>query len=157
MDKYFIIFIVTILIISLGSYFLMETFPYGNYVRSETMGRLLPRERDRDSAVYNNLNGKNNREDDENNDQEVKYIATEADASNYIFDKSLHFPYGGFIYDRSYPVYLAKNLCPDDAPYWNTLDGTCIAVNSSGEITTPSTKFIEYTQTPSAIETPSTT
>jgi len=140
MDRYFIIFIGTILIISLSSYFLMETFPYGNYVRSETMGRTLPRERDRDVAVNNNLN----------NDQ-VEYIATEADASNYIFDNSLHFPYGGFIYDRSYPVYLAKNLCPDDAPYWNTLDGTCIAVSSSGEITTPSAKFIEYKESPSSI------
>lgn len=145
MDKYFIIFIGTILIISLGSYFLMETFPYGNYVRSETMGRQLPRERDRDTAVNNNLN-----EENENNDQ-VRYIATEADASNYIFDSSLHFPYGGFIYDRSYPVYLAKNLCPDDAPYWNTLDGTCIAVSSSGKITTPSAKFIEYKESPSSI------
>jgi hypothetical protein len=149
MDKHFIIFIATILIFTLSSYFFIETFPYGNYVRSETMGRLLPRERDRDIAIYNYLNGNNDRKDDESNDKEVVYIATEADASNYIFDDSQHFPYGGFIYNRSYPVYLAKNLCPDDAPYWNTLDGTCIAVNSTGEITTPSAKFIEYGQTPS--------
>jgi hypothetical protein len=153
MDKNFIILLGFLLIFSLSSYFFIETFPYGNYVRSETMGRLLPRERDRDVAIYNYLNRNNDRKDDEDNDKEIVYIATEADASDYIFDESLHFPYGGFIYDRSYPVYLAKNLCPDDAPYWNTLDGTGIAVSSSGEITTPSAKFIEYGQTPSKTET----
>jgi len=117
-----------------------ERFPYGNYTRSETLGRLLPRSRDRDTDKKYHLNTEeNNIDNEEKNDKEVSHIKLDHDESvesnNYIWDNTNHFPYGGYIYDRSYPVYLAKNICPPETPYYNTINGTCVAVDTP--ISTP--------------------
>jgi len=133
------IFIILILLVIYKSY---ERFPYGNYTRSNTLGRLLPRSRDRDTDKKYHLDTEeNNIDNEENNDKEVNHIKLDNDESvgsnNYIWDTN-HFPYGGYIYNRSYPVYLAKNICPPETPYYNTINGTCIAVDTPNTpISTP--------------------
>ena len=131
-----------------------ENFPYGSYTKSETLGRLLPRSRDRDTDTKYHLNTEeNNIENEEKNDAEVNHIQLNYDESinsnNYIWDSTNHFPYGGYIYDRSYPVYLAKNICPPETPYYNTINGLCIAV----DIPNKSTEISQLTNIPTDIPT----
>jgi hypothetical protein len=133
MDKYyFFIFIATLLIIIISIKYYSE-----KYVNGYT-GALLPRERDRDNNPFFYLSGKNNRSDDESNDQEVQHINLDEDSGHYIWNSYLNFPYGGYIYNSSYPVYMAKGICPDDKPYYNTIDGKCIYVDINIVKNTPS-------------------
>jgi hypothetical protein len=129
------IIIGAILLILLALYINSEHFPYGSYVQDSLTGRLLPRARDRDTNAKYHMNKKEDGTESNTNINRDEYerlnhIITDSDTGNYIWDSLHHFPYGGFIYDKSYPVYLAKNICPDDKPYYNTLDGTCISVNT---------------------------
>ena len=47
----------------------------------------------------------------------------------FVWNSYLNFPYGGYIYNSSYPVYLASNICPPEKPYYNSVDGQCIYVD----------------------------
>ena len=137
MDKLFFIFLGVLLFVIIFSQQFYENYPYGNYVRSNTMGKLLPRARDRDSnPLY--LNGANSRSDEEANDTEVQHIKLDEDTGNYVWNSYLDFPFGGYIYNSSYPVYIAKGICPDDKPYYNTINGQCIYVDIDIVKKTPS-------------------
>ena len=138
MDKNYFFIIFGILIIFILSRYYSEKYPNGSYVRSNTMGQLLPRSRDRDTNPAFQLSGKNDRPDDENNDKEVQHIKLDEDTGNYAWNSYLDFPYGGYIYNSSYPVYIAKGICPDDKPYYNTIDGQCIYVDIELVKKTPS-------------------
>jgi len=127
MNKNILIGVFIFSIILLFVYISSEHFPYGSYVQDELTGRLLPRARDRDTNDKYHL--ENNKKMNRDEYEKLNHIVTDSDTGNYIWDSTHHFPYGGFIYDKSYPVYLAKNICPEDKPYYNTLDGTCISVN----------------------------
>jgi len=127
------IIIGAILLILLVFYINSEHFPYGSYVQDKLTGRLLPRARDRDTNdKYHMSKKEDGTESNISRDEyeKLNHIITDSDTGNYIWDTAHHFPYGGFIYDKSYPVYLARNICPEDKPYYNTLDGTCISVNT---------------------------
>ena len=140
MDKhYFLLFLALLLIIAIllqQSY--SENFPYGSYTRSNTLGRLLPRARDRDTNPAFQVNGDNSRENEEANDKEVQHIYLDETSGNYVWNTYLNFPYGGYIYNSSYPVYLAKDICPDEKPYYNTLNGQCIFIDIKIIKNTPS-------------------
>jgi hypothetical protein len=130
MDKNYLYILIGALIffvILSRNYF--ELYPAAGYVRSETMGKLLPRARDRDTNPAFQLSGKNNRDHDESNDREVQHINLDETSGNYVWNSYLNFPYGGYIYNSSYPVYLASNICPPEKPYYNTIDGQCIFVD----------------------------
>lgn len=130
MDKYYLLLLITVLIyILIVIRIYSENYPYGSYVRSNTMGRLLPRARDRDTSTKFHLDGNNNRSDDEKNDKEVQHIKLDEESGNYIWNPYLNFPNGAYVYNSSYPVYLAKDICPEDKPYYNTIDGKCVYVD----------------------------
>jgi hypothetical protein len=131
MNKNILIGIFVVILIIGILYFSMENFPYGSYVQDSLSGRLLPRARDRDTNAKYHLDQNKNKDNKLNRDEyeKLNHIITDSDTGNYTWDPLHHFPYGGYIYDKSYPVYLAKNICPDDKPYYNTIDGTCIQVN----------------------------
>jgi hypothetical protein len=94
----------------------------GSYSRSNTYGRIIPRSRDRDEPEDNSKN-------DVNSIDEIQQIDTNLDTGNYQWNGNINFPYGGFIYKRTYPVYPAPNICSPDAPYYSTLEGKCIDVS----------------------------
>jgi hypothetical protein len=98
------------------------------------MGRLLPRSRDRDTNPVFQLNG----DQDKTEESEVQHILLDEDSGNYVWNPNLHFPNGAYVYNNSYPVYLAKGICPDDKPYYNTVDGQCIYVDIKVIKNTPS-------------------
>jgi len=130
MDKYyFTIFIFTLLFLTVAAHTYYENYPEAGYVRSNTLGRLLPRARDRDTDPKFQLSGKNDRSNDEENDKEVQHINLDETSGNYVWNSYLNFPYGGYIYNSSYPVYLASNICPPEKPYYNTVDGQCIYID----------------------------
>ncbi len=138
MDKnHLLIIIIGIFILFIIVSKIKENFPYGNYVRTTTMGRTLPRVRDRDNIIYN-ANGESNETENEdkylNENDEQNNLANQNDLiqkietenpTQYIWDGSYNFPYGGYYYDKSYPVYLAKEICPPEKPFYSTLDGKC--------------------------------
>lgn len=136
MDKhYFLLFLTSLLIMAiLLQQSCAETFPYGSYTRSNTMGRLLPRARDRDTNPAIQVN----KENQDENDPEMQHIYLDETSGNYIWNSYLNFPYGGYIYNSSYPVYLAKDICPEDKPYYNTLNGQCIFIDIRVIKNTPS-------------------
>jgi len=139
MDKNnFFIFLSILIFFTIMCHKYYENYPDGSYVRSNTMGRLLPRSRDRDTNPKFNLNGQNNRDQQDANDKEVQHIKLDEDTGNYVWNSYLNFPYGGYIYNSSYPVYIAKGICPDDKPYYNTIDGQCIYVDIDIVKKTPS-------------------
>jgi hypothetical protein len=103
----------------------VEPFAYANYKRNNFAGRLLPKKPNN----YPISTSKKIKMDDY---VKLHHIPTDnLHNKHYKWDSEHHFPYGGFIYDRSYPIYLASNICPEDAPYYNTIDGTCIQVDPS--------------------------
>jgi hypothetical protein len=125
MDKYnFFILLGGLVLITIMLHQYIETYPNGSYVRSNTIGKLLPRARDRDSNPVSQLNGTSN-----SDDAAVQHIKLDEISGNYEWNTYLNFPYGGFVYNSSYPVYSAKGICPDDKPYYNTIDGLCINVD----------------------------
>ena len=137
MDKYyFFLFLGVLIYITIVIHQYSEYYPNGSYVRSNTMGQLLPRTRDRDTAFK--LNGENDRSQQENNDKEVQHIKLDEESGNYLWNPYLNFPNGAYVYNSSYPVYLAKGICPDDKPYYNTIDGQCIFVDIEVVKNTPS-------------------
>jgi hypothetical protein len=93
------------------------------------MGRLLPRSRDRDNNPKFELSNKNDRKDESNNDIEVQHIKLDEESGNYMWNPYLNFPNGAYVYNSTYPVYLAKDICPEDKPYYSTIDGKCIFVD----------------------------
>jgi hypothetical protein len=130
MDKYYFIILLSVLIyilIVLHTY--SENYPFGSYVRTNTMGKLLPRSRDRDTNPAFQLNGQNDRAQQEENDKEVQHIKLDEESGNYMWNPYQNFPNGAYVYNSSYPVYLAKGICPEDKPYYNTIDGQCIYVD----------------------------
>jgi len=134
MDKYYLFLLLAILIYSvIVIYTYSEDYPNGSYVRSNTMGRLLPRARDRDTSLAFPLTG-----NDENNDKEVQHILLDEESGKYVWNPYLNFPNGAYVYNSSYPVYLAKDICPDDKPYYSTIDGKCIFVDIQVLKNTPS-------------------
>jgi hypothetical protein len=103
----------------------LEPFAYANYKRDKFAGRLSPKK----GTTYPISTSKKISMDDH---EKIHHIPTDnLRKKNYTWDSEHHFPYGGFIYDRSYPIYLANNICPEDAPYYNTIDGTCIQIDPS--------------------------
>ena len=76
MDKHYFLLFLTLLLIAtiLVHQSYSENFPYGSYTRSNTMGRLLPRARDRDTNTAFQVNGDNSRENQETNDAEIQHI-----------------------------------------------------------------------------------
>ena len=139
MDKHnFLIFICILLFFTIYIHNYYENYPAAGYVRSNTMGRLLPRARDRDTDPKFQLSGKNNRSDDESNDKEVQHIKLDETSGNYVWNSYLNFPYGGYIYNSSYPVYLASNICPPEKPYYSTVDGQCLYIDIDIVKNTPS-------------------
>lgn len=135
---FFYILLATLLIVIISYKQYTENYPYGSYVRSNTMGKLLPRARDRDTDPKFQLSGKNDRSDDESNDKEVQHILLDEESGNYVWNPYLNFPNGAYVYNSSYPVYLAKEICPEDKPFYNTVDGKCIFVDMQVVKNTPS-------------------
>jgi len=142
MNSQFLIFICLLIGFNLILFSFIEKFPYGSYQRSETYGRLIPRSRDRDEIKdENNENNKtkddakDDAKDDEKNDKNsvdaIQHIDTDLDTGNYKWNGNINFPYGGFTYDRTYPVYPAPNICDSSTPYYSTLEGKCIEINNS--------------------------
>lgn len=124
MNNYnFFIFLAVLLIVTLTIHTYCEYYPNGSYVRSNTMGRLLPRSRDRDTNPAYQMNN------NESNDSEVQHILLDEDTGNYVWNPNLNFPNGAYVYNNSYPVYLAKGICPEDKPFYSTIDGQCIYVD----------------------------
>jgi hypothetical protein len=128
MSIQFMIFIVLLITFNLIIFSLIEKFPFGSYQRSETYGRLIPRARDRDEIVNED---EDNAKDDKNSVDAIQKIDTDLDSGNYKWNGNINFPYGGFIYERSYPVYAAPNVCEPDTPYYSTLEGKCIAIDNA--------------------------
>jgi hypothetical protein len=119
MDKYyFYILIGTLLFFSIISHNYYEKYPEAGYIRNNEMGKLLPRARDRDTKVSNAIR-----------DDNIQHINLDETSGNYVWNSYLNFPYGGFIYNSSYPVYLAADICPQEKPYYDTMSGKCIFVD----------------------------
>jgi hypothetical protein len=125
----------------------LENFPFGSYSRSNTYGRTTPRSRDRDEPE-DNLGTNVNSVD------EIQQIDTNLDTGNYKWNGNINFPYGGFTYDRTYPVYPAPNICNPEKPYYSTLEGKCISVSpeeiNAGKQTMTTPPIIQVT-TPSIL------
>jgi hypothetical protein len=139
MNKYNFFLLLGILLIStIAIHHYYEYYPSAGYVRSNTMGRLLPRARDRDTNPAFQLNGENDRSQQESNDTEVQHIVLDEESGNYVWNPYLNFPNGAYVYNSSYPVYMAKGICPDDKPFYNTIDGQCIFVDMTVLKNTPS-------------------
>ena len=128
MHTQFCIFIVLLITFNLIVFGLIEKFPFGSYQRSETYGRLIPRERDRDEIVNED---EDNVKNDKNSVDAIQHIDTDLDTGNYKWNGNINFPYGGFSYERTYPVYPAPNICDSSTPYYSTLEGKCIDINNS--------------------------
>jgi len=110
----------------------LENFPFGSYSRNPTYGRVIPRSRDRDQPIINSVIDTEidpEIKSDVNNVTEIQQIDTDLDTGNYKWNGNINFPYVGFTYERTYPVYPAPNICNSDAPYYSTLEGKCIDVS----------------------------
>jgi len=137
MDKYnFFIFLGIMAIITTILHTYYESYPNGSYVRSNTMGRLLPRARDRDSEPVFSLEKKQEQE----SEPEVQHIKLDEESGKYLWNPYLNFPNGAYVYNSSYPVYLAKDICPEDKPYYSTIDGQCIFVDMTVVKNSPSSE-----------------
>jgi hypothetical protein len=143
LNTQFIIFIVLLIVFNLIVFSMIETFPFGSYTRSNTYGRLIPRNRDRDEIVDNNVTYEKDLKDDANNVDAIQYIDTDLDAGSYKWNGNINFPYGGFIYERSYPVYPAPNICNKDTPYWSTLEGKCVSIENTPSQSTSPGKLVQ--------------
>jgi len=136
MDKYyFFILLGFLLFLSIMTHVSYEKYPEAGYVRTNTMGKLLPRARDRDTKPIIDKISEDNRN---NGVEEVQHINLDETSGNYVWNSYLNFPYGGFIYNSSYPVYLASNICPPEKPYYDTMSGKCIYVDVNIVKNTPS-------------------
>jgi hypothetical protein len=135
----FLIFIAVLIIFNLVLFSMIENFPFGSYSRSNEYGRLIPRDRDRDEIVDNNVTDEKDLKNDVNSVDAIQQINTDLDAGKYKWNGNINFPYGGFTYQRSYPVYPAPNICNKDKPYWSTLEGQCITINNPTPSLSPST------------------
>jgi hypothetical protein len=122
MDKHFFLLLLILLLLTIISHTYYEKYPEAGYVRSNTMGKLLPRARDRDTGL-------SFQPSKDNNNIEIQHINLDETSGNYVWNSYLNYPYGGYIYNNSYPVYLAANICPDDKPYYDTMSGKCIFIN----------------------------
>jgi hypothetical protein len=141
LNTQFLIFIAILIVFNLFLFSMIEYFPFGSYTRSNKYGRLIPRDRDRDEIVDNNLTDEKDLKNDVNSVDAIQQINTDLDAgkyservyasSGYKWNGNINFPYGGFTYERSYPVYPAPNICNKDKPYWSTLEGKCIAIDNA--------------------------
>lgn len=134
----FLIFISVLIVFNLLLFSMIEYFPFGSYTRSNEYGRLIPRDRDRDEIVDNNVTDEKDLKNDINNVDAIQQIDTDLDAGKYKWHGNINFPYGGFTYERSYPVYPAPNICNKDKPYWSTLEGKCVAIDNSTPSLSPS-------------------
>jgi len=134
----FVIFITVIIVFNLIIFSMIEYFPFGSYTRSNEYGRLIPRDRDRDDIVDNNITDEKDLKNDINNVNAIQQIDTDLDTGNYKWNGNINFPYGGFTYERSYPVYPAPNICDKDKPYWSTLEGKCVTIDNSTPSLSPS-------------------
>jgi hypothetical protein len=139
MDKYYFYILVGILVVTniiLHRY--IEKYPELGYVRTNTMGRLLPRPRDRDNNPKLNKEKLDSNNILESNNIEVQHIKLDEESGNYMWNPYLNFPNGAYVYNSTYPVYLAKDICPEDKPYYSTIDGKCIFVDVEVVKNTPS-------------------
>jgi hypothetical protein len=127
MDKYFLLLLAILLLFTIISHSYYEKYPEAGYVRTNTMGRLLPRERDRDTGLLFQPSNPSN--SDNNNLDEIQHINLDETSGNYVWNSYLNYPYGGYIYNSSYPVYLAADICPPEKPYYDTMSGKCIFVD----------------------------
>lgn len=135
MDKYyFIILLSFLLFFTIASHIYYENYPKAGYIRTDTMGKLLPRARDRDTGL---LFQPSNQSDLEKTDK-IQHINLDETSGNYVWNSYLNFPYGGYIYNSSYPVYLASDICPPEKPYYDTMSGVCIYVDINIVKNTPS-------------------
>jgi hypothetical protein len=131
MDKYyFCILLGFLLIFSIISHTYYEKYPEAGYVRNSGMGKLLPRARDRDTGLAYSK--------EDNGASEIQHINLDETSGNYVWNSYLNYPYGGYIYNSSYPVYLAADICPSDKPYYDTMSGKCIYVDINIVKNTPS-------------------
>jgi len=144
MNNQFLIFISLLIIFNILIFTIIENYPYGSYARSNTLGRLIPKQTDRDTNPKFHIQTEEEEEkDDENNVNNVQLIDTgDTYSGNYSWDSKYNFPYGGYIYDKAYPVYPAPNICPPELPFYSTLEGKCIAINTPIAPETPSTDII---------------
>jgi hypothetical protein len=131
LNTQFVIFITALILFNLIIFSMIENFPFGSYTRSNEYGRLIPRDRDRDEIVDNNMTDEKDLKNDVNSVDAIQHIDTNLDSGKYKWNGNINFPYGGFIYERTYPVYPAPNICNKDKPYWSTLEGKCIEINST--------------------------
>jgi hypothetical protein len=131
-NSQFFIFITLLISFNIIMFYIInksyEKFPYGSYQRNQTYGRISPRSRDRDSPEEN-LSEENDVKNDQNSVNAIQHIDTDLDSENYKWNGNINFPYGGFVYERTYPVYPAPNICDTTTPYWSTLEGKCIDIN----------------------------
>ena len=137
LNTQFLIFITILVISNLIIFSMIEKFPFGSYTRSNEYGRLIPRDRDRDEIVDNNVTDEKDLKNDVNSVDAIQHIDTDLDAGSYKWNGNINFPYGGFTYERSYPVYPAPNICNKDKPYWSTLEGKCVAIDNSTPTQSP--------------------
>ena len=131
-NRQFFIFISLLILFNVVMFYIINTsyekFPFGTYQRTQTYGRVKPRSRDRDSPEEN-ISEENDIKNDQNSINTIQKIETNLDSENYKWDGNINFPYGGFVYERTYPVYPAPNICDVSTPYWSTLEGKCIDIN----------------------------
>jgi hypothetical protein len=132
MDKYFLLLLTLLLLFTIISHSYYEKYPEAGYVRTNTMGKLLPRERDRDTGLSYQP------PKDDNGGDEIKHINLDETSGNYVWNSYLNYPYGGYIYNSSYPVYLAADICPKEKPYYDTMSGKCIFIDINIIKNTPS-------------------
>ena len=139
MDKYyFYILLGCLLFFAILTHSYQEKYPEAGYVRNNGMGKLLPRARDRDTGLAIQPSEENELKKDDNGVRELQHIKLDETSGNYIWNSYLNFPYGGYIYNSSYPVYLASNICPPEKPYYDTMSGKCIYVDIEVVKNTPS-------------------
>jgi hypothetical protein len=139
MDKYyFYILLGCLLFFAILTHSYSEKYPEAGYVRNNGMGKLFPRARDRDTGLAMQPSEENNLKKDDNGVREIQHINLDETSGNYVWNSYLNFPYGGYIYNSSYPVYLASNICPPEKPYYDTMSGKCIYVDINIVKNTPS-------------------
>lgn len=128
MDKYYFYMLLGFLLFfTILSHTYYEKYPEAGYVRNNTMGKLLPRARDRDTGL--SFQPRPDIPKDNNGVSEIQHINLDETSGNYVWNSYLNFPYGGYIYNNSYPVYLAADICPQEKPYYDTMNGKCVFVD----------------------------
>ena len=87
MDKYYFLILLGILIFfAIVSHIYYETYPEAGYVRSDTMGKLLPRARDRDTGLSYQPSNNDNKSDN------IQHINLDETSGNYVWKSYLNFP-----------------------------------------------------------------